>query len=773
MNRKILGLLASLALAAGCEFAKKTTYEGPIDQCRSAGGACTENAECCSYGCTAGVCVPGDHVGTVCRTTDDCGYPDLVSFTQMTCKSGSCAGTTATTCRDDADVCTSSTQCCGHHCSAAVGGRCVPNKIPVITVNGAVQTVPRNQPWAMNQSASASDPDTGETATLVYGWTITPVNPPGATGWSFPVTTGPSPTFTPGSTLATYLVSLTVTDTWGATATASFNLDVVNTPPVVTPEAATASNARNVGPFSVPMSVYDENGDTLTCTWAICRAGTATCLPAPAAPATFSALKSAPKPLSALFPTGLTGVDEGPWDVTLGCTDGLVSSVGTTTVTVTNTPPAIVVPATRTFNLGVDAASTPDAIIAASATDANADAIASWTWTVASAPPGSLVDTADLGLTASQSTATFKPDVASFTIPYALDVTACDEAAYNPPYVDRPGDCRTVRVLATVYPYIRPLDPLYSGAAIDAAFARGTSLARLVLVAADGAAGALWDYDLLAAAGTPPVKTALDRAPNAVALTPDGGTAVVGDDLNAYKVVLGAPATKTTWTSPVSIGDVVAVSANDAYVFPKTQGAGVYFQHLDLNNPSSSTAFTSTARYGAWGASVAPVANGTYYVADTYNRYLVRLKRQGNGELFEAWDTTYAGGQVWSTFNASPAGHVVSSDGTVYGVTPTQATTTVTETGVTLGTSGIRSVDASPTESVVLALTTGAGSVRRYNSGFNLVTTDALPHWGNGGINRDVEGLFAFVSNDGATAYVVLKTTSPPVEYGLYTYALP
>jgi hypothetical protein len=31
MNRKILGLLASLALAAGCEFAKKTTYEGPID----------------------------------------------------------------------------------------------------------------------------------------------------------------------------------------------------------------------------------------------------------------------------------------------------------------------------------------------------------------------------------------------------------------------------------------------------------------------------------------------------------------------------------------------------------------------------------------------------------------------------------------------------------------------------------------------------------------------------------------------------------------------
>jgi hypothetical protein len=759
MNYKILGLLASLALAAGCDLAKKTTYEGPIDQCRTAGGACTENAECCSYGCDAGACVPGTHEGTVCRTSNDCGTPDY-SFTQMLCKSGSCS-VPLPYCRDDADVCTSSTQCCGHHCSATVGGICVPNRVPIIQVTSAIQTVPRNQPWAMSQSATASDPDTGETTTLVYGWTITPVNPPGATGWSFPVTTGANPTFTPGSTTATYLVSLTVTDVWGATATASFNLDVVNTPPVVTPAAATASTARNVGPLSVPMSVYDENGDTLTCTWAICRPGTATCLPTPAAPAAFSALKSTPKPLSALFPTGLTGVDEGLWDVTLSCSDGIVSTAGTTAVTVTNTPPAIVVPATRTFNLGVDVATTPNASITALASDANGDAIASWTWTVLSVPTASAVTTASLGGSAATDTAIFKPDALG---DYTLSIRVCDPAAINPAYVDRPSpsaeSCSTSTVLATVYPYVRPL----GHAVTDAAFAKGASLARLVLVGTDSTAGALWDYDLLAGTAPPPLKTPLAGAPNAVTLTPDGGTAVACDDVNVYKVVLGGSPTLTTWTSTISVGDVVALSGSDAFAFPRINVGSTYYQRINLSNGTFSSAF----RYGAWGAYVTGT-NDNWFVADTAGGYLYRMSLSGQNLNTDSSRTGYSGGKVWSSGSGS---HVFAADGSIYAV-PATPVATLTPLATTLGLTGIRSVDTTPTESVVLAAPGSGSYVARYGSTFTPMVSDALPHWGYQGADRGLSPLFAFVSNDGTKAFVVVRTTATPDEYGLYTYALP
>jgi hypothetical protein len=233
--------------------------------------------------------------------------------------------------------------------------------------------------------------------------------------------------------------------------------------------------------------------------------------------------------------------------------------------------------------------------------------------------------------------------------------------------------------------------------------------------------------------------------------------------------VLGPSPTKTTWTAPLSIGDVVAVSGTDAYAFPKNPGAGVYFQHLDLNLATSP--FTSTIRTGTWGAAVTETATNTFYVADTYLGDLVRLRRQGNSEIFEASDASYGGGRIWATTNAT-AGHVVASDGTVYAVSASVPSSTFSELGTALP-GGLCSVDASPTESVVLALTTGAGSVSRYNSGFTLVGADPLPHWGNLGTDREVEALFAFVSNDGATAHVVLRTTSTPIEYGLYSYAIP
>lgn len=739
MNRKILGLITSLAFVAGCEFAKKTDWEGPGPTCVSADGACTENADCCSYGCDATyhVCVPNELPGGVCKTTDDC--------SGMLCKSGHCS--TTAICRDNADVCDSAAQCCSHHCTG-FGGTCVPNNAPVVQMGDAVQYVPRNQPWTMVNASY--DPDAADS--LSFGWTLA-----GTGGATLSSTTARYPIFTPGAALATYTVSLDVTDNWGLTTSGTVTLNVINAPPVVTPAAAVASVERNLA-LNVQMTASDANGDSLACTWSVCRAGTATCLAAPTAPANFVALPGAPRSLTAAFPTGLAGIEEGAWNVALSCSDGLATTVGTTTVTVTNTSPVLVVPATRTFNLGVDAPTTPDASIAASATDANADAIASWDWTVVSVPVGSAIDTTDLGATAFTSTATFRPDVAGV---YTLDVTACDPAASNTPYVVRAGGCGTSTVVATVYPYIRPLGHVVT----DAAFHRNaTPTARLVLVGPDSATGALWDYDLVA--GSAPVKTALDGAPNTVTITPSGTTAVVGDNVNVYKVLLGASPTKTTWTAPMSIGDVIAIDDTDAYLFPRTPGAGAYYQHLNL----STAAFTSTVRTGAFGAEVTRAAAATYFVADSYLTNLDRMRRQGNSEVFAASDSSFTGGRIWGSGNGA---HVFASDGTIYAVPDPVPSLAFSELGTTLGVTGVAHVDTSPTESVVLAAVTGSGSIRRYNSTFGPVGTYAMPHWGNLGTDRGVEALFAFVSNDATKAYVVLKTTSTPVEYGLYTYTLP
>jgi hypothetical protein len=606
----------------------------------------------------------------------------------------------------------------------------------------------------MATSATAADPDgLAETNSLVYGWNFSPAPPTPLT----PSNTVATPTFDPGSTPADYVVTLTVADTWGATASASFTLHVVNTPPVVDPLATTAQWDRNNGTLSVQMSAYDENNDPLACTWAVCRAGTAICLPPPAAPAGFQALKATPKALSAAFPTGLAGTDEGPWDVTLTCSDGPLSTTGTTTVTVTNSPPAITVPATRTFNLGVDAAGTPTDAIQATANDLNGDSIASWTWIATSVPPTSAVTTATL-TGANTDTVSFKPDKLG---DYTFTITVCDPEARNAPYVDRVGGCATRAVTATVYPYVRSL----AHSATDAAFYRAASTARLVIVAPDSTAGALWDYDLVA--GTAPVKTSLPGAPNAVSLTPAFGTAIVADDVNVYKVTLAATATApTTWIAPFSVGDVIAISGSDAFAFPKTNAGTTYYQRVNLSNGT----FSSAYRYGTWGTYVTG-STDNWFVADVAGYNLYRMSLNGQNLITDASRSGFTGGMLWSSGSGA---HVFAADGTIYPVPATPVA--LTPLSPTLGLTGIRSVDTSPTETVVLATPASGSYVARYGASFSSATMvqDALPHWGNLGNDRTLQPLFAFVSYDAKTAYVVVTVSSgTPPEYGLYTYALP
>lgn len=547
MNRKILGLITALAFVAGCEFAKKTDWEGPGPTCVSASGACTENADCCSYGCAFGVCAPSTLEGGVCTTTDDC--------SGMLCKSGHCSSTAI--CRDNADVCDNAWECCSNHCTGP-NGTCVPNNAPVVQMGDAVQYVPRNQPWTMVNASY--DPDAADS--LSFGWTLA-----GTGGATLSSTTARYPIFTPGSALATYTVSLDVTDNWGLTTSGTVTLNVVNAAPVVTPAAAVASVERNLA-LNVQMTASDANGDSLACTWSVCRAGTATCLAAPTAPANFVALPGSPRSLTAAFPTGLAGIEEGAWDVALSCSDGAQTTLATTVVTVSNTAPDVTVPLTRTFNLAFDPTATPEQTVAASASDANGDTAFTWSWEVLDSPEPMTLSGA------STDTAGFAPNIGGT---FTLRVTACDAPASNPPWVDRAGACSLVDVTASVHPYIRPLTS-GSGLVADASWRKSDS--RLVAVGTDsGGTGRLWLANPAVDPGaTADAAVALSAVPTALSLSTDGLSAFVGEQISRWQVAsLGAtPSVAAFLDGPFVPDSIVHYSSNRGFALKGGVTPGLY-----------------------------------------------------------------------------------------------------------------------------------------------------------------------------------------------------
>lgn len=750
MNRKILGLTAALTLAAGCEFAEKTTWEGPIADCRTAGAACTANADCCSYGCEAGVCQRNPVLGGTCRTTDDCGYS---SATQMLCKSGSCSVPVgAYYCRDDADVCDLASQCCSRHCTGT-DGTCVPNAAPVVQMGPAVQDVPRNQPWTMVNTSY--DPDVGETATLAYGWRITPLSTPPPDGGTLSSLTAKNPVFTPGSGIVSYRVDLDVTDTWGLTSSGTVTLNVINFPPAVTPAVTTVSNARNV-PLTVQMTAADANGDSLTCTWSVCRPGTATCLAPPAAPAPFTALPGAPRSLSAAFPTGLVGTDEGPWDVALSCTDGLLTTVATTAVTVTNSPPVISVPATRTFNLDYVASDTAEQTVTASASDENGDADFTWTWEVLDSPePVTLSG-------ASTATAGFAPNVGGA---FTLRVRACDAPASNPPYVDRPGSCDQETVVATVYPYIRPLTSR-SGAVVDAAWRKSDG--RLVAVGTDAdGVGRLWVANPAAnPATTPDAAVALSAAPTALGLSVDGLAAFVGEQLSRWQVAsLGAtPSVAAFLNGPFVPDAIVHHASNRGFAVNAGASPSVYELLPAATPPYEAAACTNCT------------VSGTYAASDGSRLWILRsgaLTRysvnNGNGDLTQEATTTSVPAGATRLWRSSDSRYLF-----LPGTNGILQADTLATANASLP-AGATHADSSGTVDVAFLGVAATGStVTPFNSAFVPGTPIALPHWGSGGDDRTLTARYAFVSGDRTRIHVVVESSATPEKaWGLYTCTLP
>src|SRR5512133_434844 len=335
--------IALLAALAACEIGGSEIRTGADATCTAVAGACTDNAQCCSYGCISGFCVANPVQGGTCRTSNDCASGRL-------CKSGACTTPTAGLCRDTTDVCTVTLgqpgawgNCCSGDC---LGSRCTTNRPPLVDVGPAlVEHVPYTKPYTLVNTSSDPDGDP-----LAYGWSFLQ-NPGGAT---LSDTTARTPTFTP-NVPGEYVLKLVVTDgPQGAplrlTAEATVTIRVENNPPVATasaavdptPGAPAGTWSRNV-PITISGSASDPDGDLLRCAWRVTVPGAT---PTPVQDLTYAdCTNPTTGTTTTVTPTveGLYQVDLVVQDLLRGTTNVHATTIGTATFTSRNDAPTPVV----------------------------------------------------------------------------------------------------------------------------------------------------------------------------------------------------------------------------------------------------------------------------------------------------------------------------------------------------------------------------------------------------------------------------------------------
>jgi len=455
--------------------------------------------------------------------------------------------------------------------------------------------------------------------------------------------------------------------------------------------------------------------------------------------------------VTAAFPTGLAGTDEGPWDATLTCNDGF-GGIGsaTTVVTVTNSPPVVSLPATRTYNLEYSPAATPQKDILATAADSNGDTALTWTWSVVSSPIAVTLANGNSG------TAGFTPTAPGV---YTLRATVCDAPASNSPYVVRPGDCGQATVVATVFPYIRPL-----GAVVDAVWRKSDD--RLILVASAPSTLSIVN-PAVDPTITPDPAASLGAIPVALSVKSDGTEAIVGETASHWQTVslAGTPAASTLWTGPFT-PTAVAHHGNRGFAINGSLNPPVY----QLN--------TSTGTYGTVGCQtsggapctptgdrMASDANDLWILDASTNvsRYSVN---NGNGDLTRL-ALVAVSPTATDLWRSSDPAYLF-----LQGTNGVKNATTLANVGSLPA--GATQADSSLTLASIVGLAATGATVTTFGSSFELgpQTTTTLPHWGSGGDDRTLTAKYAFVSGDGTTANVVVQS-STPVEWGLYTFRLP
>lgn len=296
------------------------------------------------------------------------------------------------------------------------------DSVPVVTPTnhspvanaGTDQTVPADAVVSLSGAAS-TDPD-GDTLTYIWsfdhvpeGSTITEAAAP----FSANHTNDPTTTFTPDR-LGTYVISLVVRDTHGATSAADYVVVNAGEPDTVPVANAGADQAVPVGTAATldGSGSYDPLGRALTYSWTVVQKPDG------------SAVTAVSDPASAT-PT-LTPDKKGVYVASLVVDNGLVtSSADTVTVTATATDSAPVA------NAGADQAvedCTTVSLDATGSADPDLDPL-TYYWDVQLKPAGSTVTRSTFSDPAS-ATPTFYPDVAGT---YVLSVAVSDGTTWSTP----------------------------------------------------------------------------------------------------------------------------------------------------------------------------------------------------------------------------------------------------------------------------------------------------------------------------------------------------
>jgi chitinase len=742
MARRLL-LATTIALAAaGCSLGGHETTTTSGAACVAVGGACGGNADCCSYGCTAGICAPNPVDGGACHTTNDCALARL-------CKSGACTTPTAAMCRDDADVCSSRTQCCSGNC---LGARCTVNRPPVASAGPDVPDAPYTRPFTLVNASSDPDGDP-----MTYGWTLLSAPPGSAAALSS--TTAATPSFTPDVPGA-YVVRLVVTDgPAGApdrqSAQAQVTITAVNRAPVATASAA-PSWSRNVA-GAISGTVSDPDGDLLECAWRITEPGAT---PAPIAGLAFTACANPSSPaLPAFVPTS-----EGAYQVDLVVRDhdrvtGAVVNgvVGTASFTSHDDPPSPA--ATRMpyyANVGAGGSTPPIVLDASPSTDANGDAPLSFFWEAISASDGGALPALTGAATATPSFVADRP------ADFVLRVTVSDPAAFG-----RPAASSTLDVTVRVGRYVKEL----AHDVVDAAWAK--TVDRLVLAGHDpndASRGMVWVYDPATGnegAGIPIVDAGgATGIPRLVGVTPDGTKAVVVDQMVSIWIVsLGATPGAARYTAPFTVGELVVAGNRWAYLFGASTSYQDAVRELDLNTGAVGAPF-GTLAYGTHGAASSGAATTYMYRLDAFWGDLYRYGVGNNGASQVTYTTnapscgyptSYSG--FWATLDNQ---YLVTTCGAVY------SASSLGNLGQSLSVLPVH-VD-STTGGAILAVDASRTTIARFDGALGSTGADVLPRWAQDGYGRTAQARRAFFTAGAAKRVVPVYDTASPVRHGIVTF---
>jgi hypothetical protein len=722
MTRRLLALTLFASILSACQLGGDTERFVPSDRCTPIQGACGSNADCCSYGCMSGVCVPNPVPGGVCRTSDDCGVVmDATGYHYMGCKAGAC--TTAMVCRDDADVCDSDNDCCSGNCVGATwgtSGTCTPNSAPVVELGDDRQT-PYNRTTTLE--ATVSDVDVGDT--LVYGWTL--LSAPAGSSATVSDPTAARPTFVPNVPGA-YRFRLAVTDGVTTqrnrlTAADEVTLVAINTAPVADPGQGSSHASRNVlQPLSAQVS--DADLDPLTCTWKV------------SSPGHPEEIRRGPEACSGAFTADFTPDREETWTATLVVTDGVNTTTASAAYVCVNDPPVAAPIPPRAGNVGGGPVS-----LLATASDVNGDTTFEYAWSFDQVPTGSALAGTALPATAGVS---FVPDLAG---QYVLRLRVSDRpASFSESTIDVQVD--------------RPVIALH-----DVEVAAYAKAANLIVIAGqdpgDASKGRVSIVNpatgaVVTTAQLSGVPTSIDTNADATLIAAGGGSALW------WVTVSGAVATPNVTTQvPFSIGDVVAVDARHVFLLPATTAGSTYVYGFDTQNAIQPPVQTSAR---GTRASLDPSTRNALFVWDPWGeirRYAVNASGQVAASLGSTSVYAWTSGitDLWVAQNGDA---VFMSSGSI------RSTLTLDQLTESLGISPTL-VD-SAADGRVVATVSGATQLHLFAGPSSLYAptgTDSLPLWGFDGNQNRTTARYAFLSSNWNTRYAIVHVAG---RYGLVTF---